>query len=352
MSADDSMAICLLLCTTGFTSSVPAVRPAIEWRATPLVADLVPASAVAEFVEAAAVRAASAVESSPLILPKEISTGSVPATFVRTECSPSELAPILLLHSFDSSCLEMRRVMPLLEARGLEAYSVDILGWGFIDTANATNVGVEAKREHLRAIIEQLLDGRPALLVGSSLGAATIIDFASAHRDLIAGAVLLDPQGFIDGAPPVPAFAARAGLKLLRSWPLRSFGQYVAYEDIPTLATDDAVRIGRVHCARPAWEDDGVEWLLGGGYSVSSLVPDLDAVPTLILWGRQDRVLPPAEYVPKFVRALPRAQFRWVEECGHVPHLEQPEVTADAIARFARGETLEGDSDVSSLLQN
>jgi hypothetical protein len=123
--------------------------------------------------------------------------------------------------------------------------------------------------------------------------------------------------------------------------------RYIAYEDIPTFATDDAIRVGRLHCARDGWEDDQMQWLLGGGYSVSSLVRSIaDAeVPCLVLWGRQDRVLPPAEYVPKFVDALPACTFRWVEECGHVPHLEQPAVTAAAIAAFARGGDVAGDGD-------
>lgn len=31
---------------------------------------------------------------------------------------------------------------------------------------------------------------------------------------------------------------------------------------------------------------------------------------------------------------LPNAQLQWIEECGHVPHLEKPEETADAIVSF------------------
>lgn len=36
----------------------------------------------------------------------------------------------------------------------------------------------------------------------------------------------------------------------------------------------------------------------------------------------------------QFVEELPNAQLQWIEECGHVPHLEKPEETADAIALF------------------
>lgn len=31
---------------------------------------------------------------------------------------------------------------------------------------------------------------------------------------------------------------------------------------------------------------------------------------------------------------MPNAELQWIEECGHVPHLEQPDQTADAIATF------------------
>jgi hypothetical protein len=34
------------------------------------------------------------------------------------------------------------------------------------------------------------------------------------------------------------------------------------------------------------------------------------------------------------VEELPNARLQWIEECGHVPHLEQPVETADAIISF------------------
>ena len=56
--------------------------------------------------------------------------------------------------------------------------------------------------------------------------------------------------------------------------------------------------------------------------------------PTLVLWGRQDKILPPEQYVDKFVSDLEEARLEWVNDCGHVPHLEQPQRTADLIADF------------------
>lgn len=34
------------------------------------------------------------------------------------------------------------------------------------------------------------------------------------------------------------------------------------------------------------------------------------------------------------MEALPDARLEWVDECGHVPHLEQPEKTSTFISEF------------------
>lgn len=153
---------------------------------------------------------------------------------------------------------------------------------------------------------------------------------------------MLDPQCYIDGAPPVPEFAARFGVRVLRSWPLRALANKIAYKD-KSLGTDDAIRVGLLHCERDGWEDDAVAWLLGGGYSVSDLVrPALLDKDTLILWGDSDEILPPKDNVPQFLSELPDATLRVVVDNGHVPHLEQPKVTADALERFVRGDPVAG----------
>ena len=361
-----AMALMLLCCLTlveAWLGPPTSFRRHINARGSPVLlqtpsAVMAPfASAIAEFSETAAITAANSVVSSSIDLPLDVSADPVEVTYIQTTATAADSEPpVILLHSFDSSCLEFRRVMPLLEDAAVEAYAVDILGWGFIGTRGTVrSVSVEAKRACLYAFWKQRLGGRPAVFAGSSLGAATIIDFAAAYPDAVRGVVLIDPQGLIDGVPPVPEPLARPGVELLRSWPLRWFGQLVAYQDVPRCATDDAIRVGRLHTSREGWDDDAVDWLLGGGYSVSALVPTLADTPCVLLWGRQDRVLPPAEYLPRFRQALPRSTFRWVEDCGHVPHLEQPAAVAAAIQAAVRAiatdseVVLAGDGDVGAF---
>ena len=38
----------------------------------------------------------------------------------------------------------------------------------------------------------------------------------------------------------------------------------------------------------------------------------------------------------RFVDEMPNARLVWVEECGHVPHLEQPDMTASTIVDFVK----------------
>jgi hypothetical protein len=69
--------------------------------------------------------------------------------------------------------------------------------------------------------------------------------------------------------------------------------------------------------------------------------------PSLVLWGRQDGILE-KEFAQRFLDTLPDAALQWIEECGHVPHLEQPEETARAISEFLRSDKFGGVGSSSS----
>jgi pimeloyl-ACP methyl ester carboxylesterase len=56
-------------------------------------------------------------------------------------------------------------------------------------------------------------------------------------------------------------------------------------------------------------------------------------LPTLILWGGQDRLIPPENAVA-FQRDIAGSQVVMFETLGHVPHEEDPVATVDAVHRF------------------
>lgn len=67
--------------------------------------------------------------------------------------------------------------------------------------------------------------------------------------------------------------------------------------------------------------------------------PDLDRwlhrvdVPTLIVWGKKDAILPVA-YADYFKTLMPRAEVSIFEDAGHLPHIEQPTRFAKTFRNF------------------
>jgi len=57
-------------------------------------------------------------------------------------------------------------------------------------------------------------------------------------------------------------------------------------------------------------------------------------VPTLLLWGAQDRIVTP-DYGRAYAAAIPGARFTQIDQAGHFPHLEQPEAFARQVLSFA-----------------
>jgi pimeloyl-ACP methyl ester carboxylesterase len=58
-------------------------------------------------------------------------------------------------------------------------------------------------------------------------------------------------------------------------------------------------------------------------------------IPTLVLWGDDDRVVTPA-YGRTYAESIPGARFETIPAAGHYPYLEQPERFVAAIVAFLR----------------
>ncbi len=70
--------------------------------------------------------------------------------------------------------------------------------------------------------------------------------------------------------------------------------------------------------------------------------PDLEkwlhriAVPTHVVWGREDQILPSA-YARLWGERVPGARVSIIEVCGHSPHVEQSDLVTDKIVAFLDG---------------
>ena len=235
--------------------------------------------------------------------------------------------PILLLHGFDSSVFEFRRLLPLLAAQQ-DTWAVDLLGFGFTDRPIGVAFSPTSLKTHLHALWQTLI-GQPMILVGASMGGAAAIDFALTYPQAVAKLVLIDSAGFAAGpavsrflVPPLGYLAT----EFLRQPQVRRQVSLKAYAD-PTFVTPDAQLCAALHLQLPRWSQSIIAFTKSGGYNfLSDKISQINQ-PTLIIWGDTDQILGTQD-AERFKDAIPTSQLRWIQNCGHVPHLEQPQITA------------------------
>jgi pimeloyl-ACP methyl ester carboxylesterase len=58
------------------------------------------------------------------------------------------------------------------------------------------------------------------------------------------------------------------------------------------------------------------------------------SVPTLLLWGDDDKVIPPP-YGPAYQQLIPGSKLKVFANCGHVPHVEKMEEWTGEVVHFA-----------------
>jgi pimeloyl-ACP methyl ester carboxylesterase len=56
-------------------------------------------------------------------------------------------------------------------------------------------------------------------------------------------------------------------------------------------------------------------------------------VPVLLLWGDKDRTLP-LKQSESILKLLPKTEFHVIENCGHIPHFEVPELVNRILVEF------------------
>lgn len=238
--------------------------------------------------------------------------------------------PLLLLHGFDSSLLEFRRLMPHL-ATFRETWVMDLLGFGLSDRTLVPGLTPDAIKQHLYCFWQQQIE-HPVVLVGASMGGAAAIDFTLTYPEAVNQLVLLDSAGLAAGPamgrfmfPPFDRWATG----FLKNRGVRRSISRQAYKD-KSFVTPDAEVCAALHLESPNWSEALIAFTKSGGYSFSPERVAAIAASTLIIWGKQDKILG-VEDATKFEALMPNAQLVWIDNCGHVPHLEQAAETANVI---------------------
>jgi pimeloyl-ACP methyl ester carboxylesterase len=287
---------------------------------------------VQQLTESTSIFLAQSIESHAIATP--LSTDAIATTYVHQGKGGT---PILLLHGFESSVLEFRRLLPLLATEN-ETWAVDLLGFGFTDRIAGIPFSPSAIKTHLYYFWKTLIQS-PVILVGASMGGAAAIDFTLTHPEAVKKLVLIDSAGVAGGSimskymfPPLDYFAA----EFLRNPKVRASISRAAYKN-KILASIDAQVCAALHLQSSNWNKALIAFTKSGGYSSFKKRLAQIQQPTLILWGKEDRILGTSDAY-RFKREIAHSKLIWIQDCGHVPHLEQPQITAQHILEFIKCE--------------
>ncbi len=175
---------------------------------------------------------------------------------------------------------------------------------------------------------------RPAAL-GQSFGGMVAADLAATFPRLLSRLVLLSPAGLWRDDAPIPLMEMVAGPpqelpRYLFAHPGSAAAQAALAlpadpGQIPKAIAQSAWNIGCT--TKFAWPiaDHGL------GRRLHRV-----AVPTLLVWGREDALVPVA-YAHEFGARIAGSQLEVLDDCGHVVQVDQPERTWSAISKFLAG---------------
>jgi pimeloyl-ACP methyl ester carboxylesterase len=253
--------------------------------------------------------------------------------------------PVVLVHGLAGFAASWRHTIPALADRA-RVYALDLPGFGLsAKPLRAYELAFFAHAVH--GFLDAIGVSR-ASLVGHSLGGAVCVAYALSRPARVERLALLGAivPGFGYQMPWVARVAAVHGigelLGLCGSAPLykaaiaRCFRRPMRDEIDFLVDCDYPARAGAA--ARAAYlatvrgmRQDFDERAEGFRRAIATI----DA-PVLLIHGRQDRVVDPS-HCAAVATGLGRATVRWLDECGHFPHIEHVDAVNGWLAEFLVG---------------
>ena len=234
--------------------------------------------------------------------------------------------PLLALHGFDSSHLEFRHLAPLL-ADGHQLFIPDLFGFGFCPRPIGGPYGPGAVLDHLERVLQQVLACSGASrvgLIGASMGGSVAVELARRCPERIERLLLLAPAGLTGHPMPVPPLLDQLGARFL-SLPAIRQGLCRSAFAMPDRDVGPAeLEIASLHLACDNWAGALGAFARSGGFAGCGT--PLPPQPITVLWGQNDRILRPPQ--KRAAQALLGERITELENCGHLPHIDQPTTVA------------------------
>jgi len=256
---------------------------------------------------------------------------------LRDEGPRDDPVPIVLLHGTSASLHTWEGWTREL-TRERRVIRFDLPGFGLTGPSPDGIYTVESYVDTVLAVADRLGVQR-FVLAGNSLGGYVAWATAVLHPERVERLVLVDAAGYPFQSQSVPlAFriartpilnvlmrdvlprgVVERSLRDVYGDPTRVTPDLVdRYFDLATRAGNRAALVARFDQTKPG--------------SLADRVPEIQ-VPTLILWGGKDRLIP-LEFGERFARDIHGSRLVVFDALGHVPHEEDPARTVAAVLPF------------------
>ncbi len=259
--------------------------------------------------------------------------------------------PAVYVHGLGGSSTNWTDLAALL-APVAGGTAIDLPGFGSSEPEKGFDFTLQAHADVVVKHIEGI--GGPVHLFGNSMGGAIALLVAAQKPELVKTLTLispavpdlrLDPRRLSDprmALAYLPLVGARVRAQLAALGPRERAAQVIklCFADPSRFPESRLDELTEEHSARAgfAWAAPAMArstfaifraWSTRGKASLWSVAPRVKA-PTLVVWGREDRVISVKRAV-RTARAIPRARLLVLPRTGHVAQMERPVVVAKAV---------------------
>jgi pimeloyl-ACP methyl ester carboxylesterase len=257
---------------------------------------------------------------------------------VRDEGPRDDPHPIVLLHGTSSSLHTWDGWAEALRAKR-RVIRMDLPGYGLTGPHPQNNYAISAYVQLVQGVVDTL-GVRSFVLVGNSLGGHIAWAAAVAMPQRVSQLVLVDSAGYPIHSESVPLGFMAARTPVLRDLMLHILPRGLIQSSLRNVYGDPAK-------VSPELVDRYYELTLRAGNRAAlakrfeqPLSGDTERlktlkIPTLVLWGSKDRLIPP-DNGKRFAADIAGARLVEFPELGHVPQEEDPVQTVAALRDFLK----------------
>lgn len=247
---------------------------------------------------------------------------------------------VVLVHGFSVPYFIYDPTFRFLTQAGFRVLRYDLFGRGFSDRPHA-DYNLDLFVNQLVDLLDALRFTHPVNLIGLSMGGLIASAFTVRHPERVNKLVLIDPAGAksIALTPMLKAvkipFVAEAVLGLVGG---EALVQSNARDFFDPALVDHFSAQYRIQMQYKGFQRAILSTIRNG--LLESFIHVYEALgkmdkPTLLFWGRNDSTVP-LEHSQLLCTAVPQINFHIVEDCGHIPHYEKPEVVNPILIEFLR----------------